>query len=649
MSATSTPRGDGRRRWGRRGRPGTGRGPGRSGHVDASSAGLLLAALGVVFGDIATSPLYALRETLGGVDGVGVDRVNVLGVLSLVLWSLIIVVAIKYVLLVLQADNHGEGGILALTTLMRRSTDSRLTPFLVALGLFGTALLYGDGAITPSISVLSAVEGLQVVRPDLDTWVLPLSIAILVLLFAVQRWGTGVIGAAFGPVMLAWFVVLAVLGVVQVTQQPEVLGAIDPRHGIHYFAENGFAGFASLGAVFLVVTGGEALYADMGHVGAPAIRRGWFGIVMPALVLAYLGQGALLLRDPGAIDNPFFRMGPEWATGALVVLATAATIIASQALISGAFSLTMQAVQVDHLPRVTIRRTSSVHPGQIYVPAVNWLLMAACVGLVVGFGSSSALAAAYGVAVTATMGITTVLFAIVAVQRLGWSRRRAMVVAGLLLVVDLAFFGANVLKIPDGGWFPLVVAGAVFFVMRTWHDGRALVARRLRRDRVPAAKVVAQAVASGVRRVPGTAFYLHPRPGQAPPALLVNLRSNHVLHEQVVLVSVTTDPVPRVPRARQVRVEELGPGLLQLDIHVGFSHRTNLPSILRQVEDPVFDLEDAVFVLGREHLTATARAWTFSRLRERLFIRLHRNATDAAAWFGLPAGRVIEVGSMVEL
>ncbi|MBY5164127.1 potassium transporter Kup [Salsipaludibacter albus] len=615
----------------------------------ASSGGLLLAALGVVFGDIATSPLYALRETLGGAEGVGVDRVNVLGVLSLVLWSLIIVVTVKYVLLVLRADNHGEGGILALTTLMRRSTDTRLTPLLVALGLFGTALLYGDGAITPAISVLSAVEGLQVVRPELGSWVLPISVAILVALFAVQRFGTGAIGAAFGPVMVVWFAVLAILGVVQVVQQPEVLVAIDPRHGIRYFAANGFAGFASLGAVFLVVTGGEALYADMGHVGVPAIRRGWFTIVMPALVLAYLGQGALLLRDPGAIDSPFFRMGPTWATGGLVVLATAATIIASQALISGAFSLTMQAVQVDHLPRVAIRNTSRRHAGQVYVPAVNWLLMVACVGLVVGFGSSSALAAAYGVAVTATMAITTILFAVVAVQRLGWSRRRAVLVAALFLVVDLAFFGANLLKIPDGGWFPLVVAGLVFLVMRTWHDGRALVARRLRRDRVAARTVVAQATASRVTRVPGTAFYLHPRPEQAPPALLATLRSHHVLHQQVVLVAITVDPVPLVPRARQVRITELGDGLLQLDVHVGFAHRPNLPSILREVEDPVFDLDDSVFVLGREHLTSTARPFTFSRLRERLFIRLHRNATDAADWYGLPADRVIEVGSVVEL
>ncbi len=620
-----------------------------SGPGHGAAGGLLLAALGIVFGDIATSPLYAIRETLAGPDGVGVDRVDVLGVLSLVVWSLIIVVAIKYVVLVLRADNHGEGGILALTTLMRPSDGSQVGRVLVALGLFGTALLYGDGAITPAISVLSAVEGVVVVSPGLEPWVVPMAIVILIALFSVQRSGTGAIGKAFGPVMLVWFAVLAVLGAGQILQRPEVLTAIDPRHGVRYFAANGFPGFASLGSVFLVVTGGEALYADMGHVGVRAIRRGWFGIVMPALVLAYMGQGALLLRDPGAIDNPLFRMGPSWSTMPMVVLATAATVIASQALISGAFSLTMQAVQVDHLPRVAIRQTSHEHAGQIYVPVVNWLLMAACVALVIGFGTSSKLAAAYGVAVTATMAITTVLFAVVAVQRLGWSRRRAGATAAAFLVVDLAFFGANLLKIPDGGWFPLVVAAVVFAVMRTWHDGRRLVARRMRRDRVPARQVLRQAVRSGIPRVPGTAFYLHPAPGQTPPALLTNLRSHHVLHEQVVLVSISVEPVPQVTRARQATVADLGDGLLQMDVRFGFDQRADLVAVIRDQEDPVFDLDDAVFVLGREHLTSTARPFTFSHLRERLFIRLHRNATDAASWYGLPAHRVIEVGSRVEL
>lgn len=625
--------------------------PPESGH--GSGPALLAAALGIVFGDIATSPLYALRETLAGPEGVGVDRTNVLGVLSLVLWSLVVVVAVKYVVLVLQADNHGEGGILALTTLMDRPMDrpngSRRAGFLVALGLFGTALLYGDGAITPAISVLSAVEGVAVVRPGLDAWVLPMAVAILVALFSVQRSGTGVIGAAFGPVMLVWFLVLAVLGVRQVLLRPEVLVAVDPRYGLRYFAANGMAGFASLGSVFLVVTGGEALYADMGHVGVKAIRRGWFGIVMPALVLAYFGQGALLLRDPGAIDNPLFRMGPDWAAGPLVVLATGATVIASQALISGAFSLTMQAIQIDHLPRMTIRQTSREHPGQIYVPVVNWLLMVACVTLVLGFRSSSRLAAAYGVAVTVTMAVTTILFAVVAVQRLGWSRRRATIVAALFLVVDLSFVGANLLKIPDGGWFPLVVAAVVFLVMRTWHDGRRLVARRMRRDRVPARRVLRQAVASGVTRVPGTAFYLHPTAGQTPPALLANLRAHHVVHEQVVLVRVAVQPVPQVPRARQATVTELGDGLLQLEVRFGFDQRVDLGAVIRDQEDPVFDLDDAVFVVGREHLTSTARPRSLSGFREHLFIWLHRNAADAASWYGLPAHRVIEVGSRVEL
>ena len=609
---------------------------------------LLLAALGIVFGDIATSPLYAMRETLSERSGIVVDQANVLGVLSLIVWSLIIIIAFKYVTLVLRADNDGEGGILALTTLMR-GTRSRRTTLLVGMGLFGTALLYGDGAITPAISVLSAVEGLGVYRPSLQHWVIPIAIAILVTLFAAQRWGTGIIGAAFGPVMLVWFIVLATLGVWQLVQTPQVLTALDPRHGVHYFQVNGFAAFRSLGAVFLVVTGGEALYADMGHVGVRAIRRGWFGIVMPGLVLAYFGQGALLLRDPAAIDNPFYRMAPEWATGALVILATAATVIASQALISGAFSLTMQAVQIDHLPRMSIRHTSTRHHGQIYVPAVNWLLMIACVALVIGFGSSTKLAAAYGVAVTATMAITTVLFGVVAVQRLGWTRNRALLVLAPLLVVDLAFMGANLLKIPDGGWFPLVVAAAIFLVMVTWKWGRARIAAVGRLDAVPARQVFRSAVESGTRRVPGTAFYLHPRHGQAPPALIVNLRSQHVLHEEVVLVTVEIESVPQVAPARRIEITDLGQGLLVADIRFGFAERPDVPAALRTSDTPVFDLDDAIYFLGREQVRATERGWTSQRVREHLFIVLHRNAADATTWYRLPAERVIEVGALLEL
>lgn len=622
------------------------------GHAGASDQGsqsaLLLAALGIVFGDIATSPLYAMRETLGENSGVVVNDANILWVLSLIIWSLIIIIAFKYVTLVLQADNDGEGGILALTTLMRRSSSRRHAK-LVAMGLFGTALLYGDGAITPSISVLSAVEGVGVYRPSLQPWVIPLSISILVVLFAVQRWGTDAIGAAFGPVMLVWFTVLAVLGVWQLAQAPGVLAALDPRHGIRYFSANGFPAFRSLGAVFLVVTGGEALYADMGDVGVKAIRRGWFSIVMPGLLLAYFGQGALLLRDPTAIDNPFYRMVPSWATGALVVLATAATVIASQALISGAFSLTMQAVHINHLPRVTIRHTSTNHRGQIYVPVVNWMLMVACVGLVIGFRSSSALAAAYGVAVTATMAITTILFGVVAVQRLGWSRRRALLVLVPLLAIDLAFFGANLLKIPDGGWFPLVVAAVIFAVMVTWQRGREQIAQARHLDAVPAGQVLQSAVDSDVRRVPGTAFYLNPRHGQTPPALLINLRSHHVLHEQVVLVTVETEPVPRVPGARRIELTELGHGLMLAELHFGFADRPDVPSALADNDDPIFDLDDAVFVIGSEHLRSTAKPFTIAYFSQRLFIMLHRNAANATTWYGLPANRVIEVGAMLDL
>ena len=611
--------------------------------------GLAIAALGVVYGDIGTSPLYAFREALAPEHGIMTTAANVNGVLSLIIWSLLIIITIKYILLVMRADNHGEGGILALASLLRSDSASRWRRWLFVLGLFGTALLYGDGAITPAISVLSAVEGLEVATPIFAPYVVPISVVILIVLFSVQWRGTGSIGRVFGWIMLLWFGILALLGVVHILDAPEVLAAFNPANAVGYFADNGYLAFKSLGSVFLVVTGGEALYADMGHFGRGPIRFGWFSLVMPALVLTYLGQGALLIADPTAIDNPFYRMAPEWGLLPLVVLATVATVIASQALISGAFSLTMQAIQLDYLPRMRIRHTSTEEAGQIYLPAVNWALMAACVGLVVTFGSSSSLAAAYGVAVTATMVITTLIFTTVVVDRFGWRPATAAAMAVVLLSAEVGFLGANLLKIPAGGWFPLVLAALIFFVMNTWRAGRRLVATNIRRGKVPLLALFKTWDEDPLPRVPGTALYLFPEPGVAPPALLTNIRANHSLHESTMLLSVVVEDRPRVPPAARSRVQALEHGFTQIVMSFGFSEHPDIISALKQLDDPIYVPEDTVFVLGRETIRPTARRYSLSRLRERLFARLHRNATDAALHFRLPPERVIEIGRVVEI
>jgi len=455
--------------------------PHSTSHHGRSLLPVALAALGIVFGDIGTSPLYALRESFHAAHGLAPTSANVLGILSLIFWSLILVISLKYLAFILRADNEGEGGILALTALLRPPTVRRGSRrwLLILLGLFGTSLLYGDGVITPAISVLSAVEGLEVATPFFEPFVLPITVGILVALFAVQRFGTAGIGRVFGPVTLLWFVTLALLGVVQIVQTPEVLGALNPAHALDFFTENGWRSFLVLGSVFLVVTGGEALYADMGHFGKRPIRLVWFVAVLPALVLNYLGQGALILRVPEAAENPFYQMVPTWGLYPAVVLATMATVIASQALISGAFSLTMQAVQLGYAPYTPLRHTSATSYGQIYIPTINWLLMFACIGLVLGFRSSSNLAAAYGIAVTMTMVITTILFYFVARERLRWPLLVAVPVCLFFLVIDTAFFAANIVKIPQGGWFPLLVAVAVFILLTTWKRGRALLAQRL--------------------------------------------------------------------------------------------------------------------------------------------------------------------------
>jgi len=612
-----------------------------------------LGALGVVYGDIGTSPLYALRQAFVAAEGLAVTRETVLGVISLMVWSLIIVVSLKYLAFVLRADNDGEGGILALTSLIlpsAQSRNSRVRWGLVLLGLFGTALLYGDGMITPAISVLSAVEGLEIAAPHLESFVVPIAALILVGLFSIQRRGTATIGAMFGPIMIVWFGTLAVLGAHQIALEPGVLSAVNPGHAFTIFTTHPRLAFFALGAVFLVVTGSEALFADMGHFGRRPIRLGWFTLVFPALILNYMGQGALLIEDPENIVNPFYRMPPEWAVLPLVLLATAATVIASQALISGAYSLTMQAVQLGYLPRVQIDHTSPRQIGQVYVPWVNWALMAACVILVITFGSSSNLAGAYGVAVTTTMVLTTLLLRVVMRERWQWHPVLVWLVTGLFLSIDLAFFGANILKIPAGGWLPLVVGAVVFTVMTTWKRGREIVATRLRRGELPIERFIGSILASGQQRVRGTAVYLFPEPGVTPPALLVNLRSNEVLHDTVVLVSVQTADAPQVPQGRRADVHDLGEGFFQVVLHFGFMEDHNVTTALKNIVHPGFgfDVTEATFFVGKETIIPTdipgMVLW-----RERLYSLLHRNASNAAYFFGLPRAQVMEVGVQLEI
>jgi KUP system potassium uptake protein len=619
---------------------------------DPRRLALTLAALGVVYGDIGTSPLYAFREALGESYGLEVSSTNVFGIVSLIFWSLVIVISVKYVAFVMRADKDGEGGILALTALiMPKGSDHRgARRWLVLLGLFGTALLYGDGAITPSISVLSAVEGLRVATPVFEPYVIPIAIVILIGLFSVQRRGTESVGSMFGPVMVVWFSVLAVLGIVQIAGHPGILRGLAPTYAVSFFLENPFHGFLSLGSIFLVVTGGEALYADLGHFGTGPIRRGWFFIVLPALVLNYVGQGALLIATPESVDNPFFRMAPSALVIPLVVLAASATVIASQALISGAFSLTMQAVQLDYLPRMRIVHTSERERGQVYIAGINWALMVACIGLVLGFGSSSALAGAYGVAVTTTMVVTTVLFYVVATHRWGWSASLTGILCGLFLVVDLAFFGANLFKIPDGGWFPLVVGFVVFGLMTTWRRGRAVVARLLRRGEIPAAEFVDSIARNPVPRVRGEAVYMFPEQDRVPPALLANLRANHSLHETIVLLSVRLVERRRVLRSERVASTDLGSGFFSVVLTYGFGEEIDVPRDLTQlVHGPTCDPLTTTYFLGRENVRSTDVVSGMSKAREQLFAMLHRNAPSAVEYFKLPRDRVIEIGEAVDI
>ena len=622
--------------------------------LDASRRKLLpltLTAIGVVYGDIGTSPLYAMRECFFGSHSVPPSPENVLGVLSLIIYSLLLVISIKYIAIVMRADNHGEGGILALTALLpsRDGTGSGW-PMLVLMGIFGAALLYGDGMITPAITVLGAVEGLKIATPLFEPYVVPIAVAILIVVFAIQKQGTHRVGRLFGPVMVLWFVVIAALGISWMVEHPIVLTAVDPRHAIAFFGDHGWHGFAVLGAVFLVVTGGEALYADMGHFGKRPIRLAWFTLVLPALLLNYFGQGALLLSNPKAAEQPFFLLAPEWALFPLVGLATAAAIIASQALISGAFSLTRQAIQLGYSPRLDIEHTSSHEMGQVYVPQVNWALMISTIAIVIGFGSSTALAAAYGIAVTLTMVITAVLLHVVATERWRWPRPLAFLVTGIFLTVDVAFFGANALKIAHGGWLPLVIGALLFTLMTTWKTGRQIVAQRLTARAEPLEDFIARLAERPPARVPGAAVFMTAQPRGTPPALAHNLHYNKVMHEHVITLLVTTQPVPHVAEEDRITVRELGYGISDVVVRYGFMEDPNVPEALAVARERGLQLHesDVTYFLGRETLIVT-KAPGMAMWRERLFVLMARNAVRATGFFRLPPERVVELGVQVEM
>ncbi|MEP6955264.1 MAG: potassium transporter Kup [Chthoniobacterales bacterium] len=610
---------------------------------------LCLASLGIVYGDIGTSPLYALRECFYGEHAVPPTPANILGVLSLILWSLILIISVKYLILILRADNRGEGGILALATLV--SDVARRGKTLLLLGLFGAALLYADGMITPAISVLSAVEGLHVATPLFDPYVLPIAIGILIGLFFFQSKGTTGVGRVFGPVTILWFAAIALLGLHQIGRAPGVLAAINPLHGFAFLRDHGSSGVVVLGAVFLAVTGGEALYADIGHFGTAPIRITWFAVVLPALTLNYLGQGALLLVEPEATVNPFFRMTPSWALFPLVLLATAAAVIASQAIISGAFSLTMQAIQLGYIPRLKVNYTSARVIGQIYVPVVNWALMLASIGLVLGFRTSSHLAAAYGVAITTTMLITTALFYVVARKRWHWPRALALPVAAFFIAIDLAFFGANMLKIAHGGWFPLLISASILFLMLTWRKGRRVLGARLGDICLPLEAFLADLNIQRIPRVPGTAVFMSGNRFGTPLALLHNLKHNKVLHEQVVLLTVRTEEVPYLADARdRVALEKLHDGFWRVQVHFGFMEKPDVPAALETVRDPGlrFDPMRTTYFIGRETILAT-RKLGLSSWRGSLFAWMTRNAGDVTSYYCLPPNGVVELGARVEV
>ncbi len=616
-------------------------------------ARLSLAALGVVFGDIATSPIYAIRECFHGQYGIDVSHANVLGILSLMFWALVLIVGLKYLAFVFHANNHGEGGEIALIALIRgknRHSGNRQRTVVIALGLFAACLLYGDGMITPAISVLSAVEGLAVITPLFDRTVIPFTMAILVGLFLIQRQGTAKLGGLFGPIILVWLFFLAVTGAVQVAHTPQVLTAIFPSYAIRFLILNKMHGFVVLGGVFLVVTGTEALYADMGHFGPRPIRLTWFTIVFPALVLNYFGQGALLLVNPESAGHPFYAMVPTWAIVPTVLLATLATIIASQAVISGAFSMTRQAIQLGYLPRLNIRHTAATQIGQIYVAPVNWMLMVCTISLVAGFQSSSKLAAAYGLAVTSTMVINTVLFFVVIRKLWHWPLIWVLPLTGLFLLVDLPFFAANISKIFHGAWFPLVIGVAFFTLMLTWAKGRRILTGKLHKNMPLLHQFIVDLGSRPPNKIHGDGIFLSGSKNIVPVALIKNVKHNHVVHNRTILLHFQVEDIPRVPNLKKVRTEKLGSGFYRIIARYGFMEDSSLSGLFSLASEQGLDLnpETARFFIGRENL-AMADPSSMAHWRSTLFIFMSRNAADAASFFNLPADQTIEIGVRLEI
>ena len=618
----------------------------------SSRAALTLAALGVVYGDIGTSPLYAVKETFNPEHGIPLSPENILGGLSAIFWALMIVVSLKYVILIMRADNKGEGGIMALLALVSTAVKDhpQWRATIMLLGVFGASLFYGDAVLTPAISVLSAVEGLQVGTAAFKPYVVPIAIGVVVGLFALQRKGTSVIGALFGPITVLWFLAIAALGVLAIAKNPGVLKALDPMHALRFVTQHGFASFVVLGAVLLAFTGAEALYADMGHFGKGPIRIAWFGLVFPALALNYFGQGALLIADPKALENPFFLLAPAWTLFPMVALATAATVVASQATISGTYSLTRQAIQLDYLPRMNVYQTSAREIGQIYIPGANWLLLLVIVAVVAGFGSSSKLASAYGVAVTGTMLVTTILtFFLI---RFGWGYPLWICVAatGFFILVDLAFFSSSLLKVAEGGWFPLALGAIVFILMTTWRRGRVLAMAAQRRMAISLAPFLESLSAHPPHRVEGTAVFMAGDPESVPQALMHNLKHNKVLHERVVCLTLAIRGVPWVAQSERVAVEPLGQGFFRLMVHFGFMDRPDVSASLElcKARGLEFDLMQTTFFLSRATVVPTSGKG-MAMWREHLFAMMARNARTAADYYNIPANCVIELGTKVEI
>ncbi len=625
---------------------------------DTAIAKLVVGAIGIVFGDIGTSPLYAFRETFSATHHpeyrLPLDAPHILGVISLMFWSMLLIVTIKYVTIIMRADNKGEGGSLALLALINSASgQKRWTAGIVLLGVFATSLFYGDSMITPAVSVLSAVEGIAVAAPGFAGWVLPISVTLLVFLFSIQRTGTERVGALFGPIMLTYFATIAVLGVLSAVQTPGVLWALSPVYAARFFMSDSIAAFLALGSIVLAVTGAEALYADMGHFGRKPIRVSWLWFVLPALMLNYIGQGALLMRDPGALESPFYMLAPEWLQLPLVGLATMAAFIASQAVITGAFSVTQQGIQLGFIPRLRISHTSASTAGQIYIPLINWALMVAIILLVLTFQTSSNLTAAYGIAVTGAMLIDNCLLAVVLFSLWKWKKRYAIPLLGIFFLIDLAYFAANLTKVPDGGWFPLFAGVIIFTLLTTWAKGRRLMVERMREGAMPI-KVFIQSAASSATRVPGTAVFMTSTPDGVPHALLHNLKHNKVLHERVILLTVKIADVPYVADDKRVKLDDLGQGFHRMLMYYGFMQEADVPAALKEAGacdaacGGAFSMMDTSFFLSRQTLLASDRPgmhiW-----REKLFAWMLRNAESAMEFFRLPTNRVVELGSQVEI